>query len=232
MRNANILVVEDDPSILRVYCRLIRQARWNPIVAGDLRAARQALRRHPVVHLVVLDRVFTGGGDGLSLCLELKKDPIKRFIPIIMISGLGEAENRLKGYRFGADLYLAKPVTNREFLASVKTLLTRLPYRQEVEGRISHGDIQIDLAARTIRIGRQAYYDLPPLQFDLLALLVGRRGRVVARERIVRSLWDKPVRDKEVDVLVSRLRRRLGGQAARCIVPVRSQGYCVRASPE
>jgi DNA-binding response OmpR family regulator len=138
----------------------------------------------------------------------------------------------VNSYRHGADLYINKDrVDWKRFPAYVRTFLSRLPYREEKAGQLSIGHIQFDRFRRSLKIGDIIYKDIPRRQYDLLYLIACGRGDLVSRESLVRRLWSHPVRDRQVDVLLSRLRRRIGPAADEVLEPVRGLGYRLRVPP-
>jgi DNA-binding response OmpR family regulator len=219
----HVLIAEDEPQFAKVLEKAIAGMGLEPLLAEDLKQAKDLLHRFPV-RLVILDRKLKDGKDSLGLCLELKKDPKTRVIPIIILTGLGEFEEQLNSYRAGADLFLQKPIRVLELKRYVRAFLTRVPYKEEMASKVRFGIVALDLAQRTVSIGDNTYRDLPAKQFDFVYLLVSHHGKVITRESLVRKLWNNEVRDKEVDVLVSRIRDNLGGDAS-VIEPVRGVGY-------
>jgi len=225
----SVLIVEDDAEYGALLTRVIKKMGLWPLLTTTVAQARGILARTDV-RLIVLDRLLGKGGDGLALCLELKKDPRTRPIPVIVLTGMLEACGELKGYRYGADIYLRKPFCMEEFRGYITSFLKRLPYKDEIQGRIILGNVVIDSINRSLAVGDRIYQDLPARQFSFLVLLAAHQGKAVSREYLVKKLWPNPVLDREVDVLVSRLKRRLGKNAAACIVSVRSYGYRLEPS--
>lgn len=218
-----VLIAEDELQFAAVLEKAIRGMGLSPLMATDLKGAKEFLRQFPV-RLAILDRKLKEGKDSLGICLELKKDPKTRAIPVIILTGLAEFAEELKSYKAGADLFLHKPVRIMELRRYVRAFLTRMPYKEEMQSKLRFGNIVLDLAERAVLVGARAHKDLPAKQFDLIYLLVSRRGQAVSREALVRKLWNNEVRDKEVDVLVSRLRDNLGDDSS-IIEPVRGLGY-------
>jgi DNA-binding response OmpR family regulator len=224
------LIVDDEPACGRMLSRVVQKMRLTPLLATNIAEARQSLARNNV-RLILLDRLLGKGSDGLTFCLELKKDSKTRLIPIIVLTGMPESDGELKGYRYGADLYLRKPFSVTKLMRYIDAFLERLPYKEEVAGRIVYENIILDSASRTARIGDAVFHDLPSRQFDFLRLLAIHKGEAVSRACLVKRLWKNRVRDKEVDVMVYRLRRHLGEPAAACVAPVRSYGYRMKPLP-
>ena len=211
-----------------MFARLIQRMGLMPFPAKNLTEARKILCEK-TVHLVILDRILGKGQDGLRLCLEMKKNLKKRLIPVIVITGaMGGFQEQIKGYKYGADLYLQKPVDCRKLSQYISTFLNRLPYRGE-QDKIAYKNIALDAATHTVRINGSIRQNLTERQFNFLALLVLHQGGVLPRRYLLSKLWKTRVLDKELDVLVCRLRRRLKEENSSSIISIRSLGYCIKA---
>lgn len=223
---AKILVVEDDPQMQWVLRRHL--VKWGHCVHMEERicAAWEFLAANQDTRLVLLDRILRDG-DGMSLCQRLKKNPATRALPVIVLTALVQFEEELKTYKGGADLYLTKPVEFAKLREYVKTMLDRYPYRGEKAGILRYGVLSLDPNDRSVRAGESAPRRLPRTLFDLLWCLAAAGGKVVSRERLVRAVWKKPLRDKAVDTYVMRLRRSLGAEWARMICTIPGKGYAV-----
>ena len=181
------------------------------------------------VDLVVLD-VMMPGLDGLDVLRRLRG---RSAVPVIMLTARGDETDRVVGLELGADDYLAKPVYPRELLARIRAILRRTAPR-EPEQRLVIGDLELDPAARTARVGGREL-PLTGLEFDLLLALAERAGRVVPRD----ALWeaagrgDTAVSERTVDVHVSHLRAKLGddGRDPRRLKTIRGAGYLLVKEP-
>jgi DNA-binding response OmpR family regulator len=181
------------------------------------------------VDLVVLD-VMMPGLDGLDVLRRLRG---RSAVPVIMLTERGDETDRVGGLERGADDYLAKPVYPRELLARIRAILRRTAPR-EAEQRLVIGDLELDPAARTARVGGREL-PLTGLEFDLLLALAERAGRVVPRD----ALWeaagrgDTAVSERTVDVHVSHLRAKLGddGRDPRRLKTIRGAGYLLVKEP-
>lgn len=225
---AEVLIVEDDPSYGKLLKILIEKMGLKATLVDNLRQARETTKEE-APRLVILDRKLKPDSDGIRFCLELKKDARSRHIPVIVLTGLEGSDEEVKSYRFGADLYLQKaPETLEKLEDYVQAFLTRLPYKEEREERVVCGNIIVDKKERTIHILSKTYKDTPPKLFDFLYLLASYRGKLVSRDVVVEHLWSGPVRDRQVDVLVSRLKTFLGPGAGDIIESVRGEGYRIK----
>ena len=173
--------------------------------------------------IVILD-VMLPDIDGFTLCRKIRE--FSR-VPIVMLTARGDVTDRVVGLDLGADDYLAKPFEPRELLARIQAVLRRSTPTERNE-RIRIGDLEVNSAKRSAAIeGRDLA--LTAAEFELLALLVRNRGRIVSRDRIMDQTrgidWD--AFDRSVDVHISRLRQKLGDDPKRptFIRTVRGSGY-------
>jgi two-component system OmpR family response regulator len=183
--------------------------------------------------LVILD-VMLPGTSGIDLCRMLRE---KSQIPVIFISAKGSETDRVVGLELGADDYLAKPFGTRELIARVRAVLRRGNARAEGDAHATQGILRFDgwtinLPRRELISPTGAVVDLTGAEFDLLVSLCDHAGRVIARERLIElsrtRLGDSS--DRSVDVLVSRLRRKLSTTGAKApIITVRGVGYMLNA---
>jgi len=172
---------------------------------------------------VLLD-VMLPGKDGFEICREIRAFSD---VPVVMLTARGEVADRIVGLEIGADDYLPKPFEPRELAARIQAVLRRkqAPVRGEV---LRCGDLEVDMSRRSARRGTEDLR-LTALEFDALAVFARYPGTVLHRERLVDLLkggeWD-PV-NRSLDVLVSRLRQKLGDdpQMPRYLKTVRGTGY-------
>lgn len=223
----NVLIVDDDPGYGEFLAKMMRKIGARPLWAKSILEACHLLAENQT-HLILLDRVLGKGDDGLRFCLNIKRNPQKRLIPIIILTGkMNDFKENVKGYRYGADLYLPKSTSLGKLIKYVEVFLHRLPYNESDLHRIVFKNITLDLRNRTVQVGSILSSDFPEKQFHLLSILVSHQGETVSRRHLIGKLWHEPVRDKELDVLVSRLRHSLGYIGGAAIVSVRGYGYRV-----
>ncbi|MCJ2183197.1 response regulator transcription factor [Novosphingobium sp. 1949] len=234
---ATILLVEDDGALRTLTARALRQSGFNVFTAATGAEMWVTLRESPV-SLVVLD-IMLPGTSGFDLFRRLRRESD---IPIIFISARGSEEDRVLGLELGADDYLAKPFSTRELAARVSAVLRRGASTAETGGDLTgegrSGDTivfdgwQLSQARRELRSPDGAIVDLTGAEFDLLSTFLGYPQRVLGRERLMELSRSRigDSSDRSIDVLVSRLRRKLqteGGDSP--IVTVRGVGYMFRA---
>lgn len=232
MTAPNILLVEDDPALRTLIVRALRENGFGVQPAAAAPEMWAAFDRGPV-DLVLLD-VMLPGTNGFDLCRALRQ---RSDAPIIFISAKGSETDRVVGLELGADDYIAKPFGTRELIARVRAVLRRPPLAREDgargEGVIGFDGWTISLPRRELRSPTGAIVELTGAEFDLLVALCDHAQRVIARERLIElsraRLGDSS--DRSIDVLVSRLRRKLSsiGHDAP-IVTVRGVGYMLNAT--
>ncbi len=228
--NPHILIVDDDEEIrdlLRDFFRR-RGLRVDTAHDGDEMAA--ALRKMDV-DLIVLD-IMLPGRSGLELCQEIRA---RSKTPIIMLTAIGDTADRIVGLEVGADDYISKPFDPRELLARIKAVLRRHDNPNAPHGirqalpRIYHfAGWTLDVERRRLADPKGVRVELTQSEFNLLKALVDSKQRVLSREQLIELSggdWDSF--DRSVDILVSRLRRKLDDnpRSPSMILTVRGGGY-------
>lgn len=226
-----IVLVEDDPALRTLTSRALQENGFAVRPAATGAEMWLALDNGPA-ELIILD-IMLPGTSGIDLCRMIRE---KSQVPIIFISARGSETDRVVGLELGADDYLTKPFGTRELIARIRAVLRREGSKQESAQR-SLGLIRFDgwtlnLPRRELLSPSGAVVDLTGAEFDLLVSLCDHSGRVIARERLIElsrtRLGDSS--DRSVDVLVSRLRRKLSSTgSAAPIVTVRGIGYMFNA---
>lgn len=237
MAPPTILLVEDDGALRTLTARALRQSGFNVLTAAT-GAEMWVTLRESAVNLVVLD-IMLPGTSGFDLFRRLRRESD---VPIIFVSARGSEEDRVLGLELGADDYLAKPFSTRELAARVSAVLRRGGGMETTADRggdnsrtpdiIRFDGWQVFLARRELRSPSGAIVDLTGAEFDLLSTFLGYPQRVLGRERLMELSRSRigDSSDRSIDVLVSRLRRKL--QAEGCeppIVTVRGVGYMFKA---
>ena len=226
-----IVLVEDDPPLRTLTSRALQENGFVVRPAATGAEMWVALENGPV-DLIILD-IMLPGTSGIDLCRMIRE---KSQVPIIFISARGSETDRVVGLELGADDYLTKPFSTRELIARIRAVLRREGSKQE-GGQRSQGLLRFDgwtvnLPRRELLSPSGAVVDLTGAEFDLLVSLCDHSGRVIARERLIElsrtRLGDSS--DRSVDVLVSRLRRKLSSVGSKPpIVTVRGVGYMFNA---
>jgi len=219
--NEKILLVEDDVALASLVSRYLTSHGMQVFLLHQgVSVPRVVQRERP--DAVILD-IMLPDVDGLSVLRKLRE--FWRG-PVLMLTALGEDSDMVAGLEIGADDYIVKPVTPRVLLARVRALLRRSSNDLEAE-MIDLGSLRIDAQGRTAILDGISL-DLTTAEFDLLLLLARRAGRVQERARLLEEVRgiDFNSFDRSVDVLVSRLRKKLGGHG-HLIKTVQGVGYCL-----
>jgi two-component system, OmpR family, alkaline phosphatase synthesis response regulator PhoP len=208
----SVLIVEDDAAIRELVRLHLELAGFETTEVGDGSRAL-GLVRSTRFDLVVLD-VMLPGVDGVTLCSAARLDGVNRETPILILTARDSESDKVVGLESGADDYLTKPFGVREFVARVGAIMRRSARGEErsdaTTRQVRSRDVSIDLERRHAII-RDGVVDLTKQEFDLLALLVARRGIVFSRAALLARVWpgDTYVTERTVDTVVSRLRRKI-----------------------
>ncbi len=233
MRDAQILVVDDEPDILSVLVyHLSREGYRVATAVNGQRALNTAIADRP--DLIILDLMLPGM-DGYEVLQRLRKLELTQAIPVILLTARREEEERVKGFEVGADDYITKPFSARELTLRVEAVLRRARAEPvSVSRKISVGPVVLDRDAHRV-FSDGAEVELTPLEYRLLEVLLERRGRVQSRRQLIAAAWDgggASYETRTVDMHVARLRMKLGDAAAPLIETVRGVGYRFKAPGE
>jgi two-component system, OmpR family, response regulator len=221
-----ILVVEDDSETAEQLVESLATSGYQVDLAVDGNDGLSRARSADYA-VMTIDRMLPGM-DGISIIRRLREDGIAT--PALIISALGEIDDRVRGLRAGGDDYLVKPFAFAELLARVDALARRSATVMK-ETMLRVGDLKLDLVSRTVtRCGRDI--ELLPREFQVLEYLVRNQGQIVPRAMLLQHVWDlhfDPTTNI-IDVYVGRVRRKVDDrQAYPLIHTVRGVGFCVRA---
>ncbi len=215
-----ILLVEDEIRLADFVRLGLSEAGYKVEWAATGEAAVETIQDSDF-DLVILD-VMLPGMDGISVLEHIRARPVPP--PVIILSGLGQLKDRLRGLELGADDYLAKPFAFAELLARVRALLRR---GAALPGRLQAGELVLDcVRRRALRGGR--VIELAPKEFSILEFLMRNRGRPQSRAAIVGYVWDSEFDGLTniVDVYIRHLRSKVDdGHDLKLIRTVRGTGY-------
>ncbi len=226
-----ILVVEDEVSLRETLAYNLERQGYEVEAVGDGTVALEAARRIQP-DLIVLD-IMLPGLDGFDVTRILRKE---MNLPILMLTAKDEEIDRVLGLELGADDYMTKPFSMREFLARVKAVLRRVRLiREEADTQappvadvLEFGDLEIDHSRHEVRLKDEALA-LKPKEYDLLLFLARHRGQVLSRALILERVWgwDFSGGTRTVDVHVRWLRSKIEVDSSKPvrIVTVRGAGY-------
>jgi len=230
-RRQRILFVEDEQSIADPFSKALEREGFEPITARSGREGL-ALAERLEPDLVLLD-LNLPDMDGRDVCRELRR---RSDTPIVMLTARGTETDRIIGLELGADDYVVKPFSGGEVIARIRAVLRRS--RRDGSGgpsAASFGELDVDFDARRVRLDGDEL-QLTRKEFDLLAALARRAGRVSSREDLMAEVWDENWfgSTKTLDVHVGLLRRKLGDDPAapRFIHTVRGVGFRFAAPEE
>jgi len=223
MMSKTILVVDDEPEIVRFVRAYLEDASYRVVVASE---GQEALfvARHEKPDLVVLDLMMPRM-DGWDFIRRYRQE---RNTPIVVLTARVEESDQVLGLELGADDYVTKPFSPRALVARVQAVLRRAQGEPETQAMLRGGDIVLDRETHTVTLGGERV-DLTPTEFDLLEVLMATPGRVFSRTELLdRALGDEAdVFERTVDAHVKNLRRKIEPDPANphYVVTVRGAGY-------
>ncbi|NMV40769.1 response regulator [Ralstonia insidiosa] len=235
----HILIVDDDREIRELVGTYLERNEMRVTLAANGREMRAALDKGSV-DLIVLDLMLPGE-DGLALCRDLRAGPRKN-LPILMLTARNEEADRILGLEMGADDYLVKPFAARELLARVRSVLRRTrmlpPNLQITEAAtlLAFGDWRLDTTARHLLDAQDVVVALSGAEYKLLRVFLDHPQRVLSRDQLLNLTQgrDAELFERSIDLMVSRLRQRLGDDARepKYIKTVRNGGYVFASTVE
>lgn len=218
-----ILVIEDDKEAAAYLVKGLSESGHRVEVAEHGRVGLDIARRE-TFDAMIIDRMLPGI-DGLSIIAALRA--ANNQTPVLVLSALGDVDERVKGLRAGCDDYLSKPFAFSELLARLEALTRRV----SAETKLQIGDLEMDLLARTVTRSGQPI-ELLPREFRLLEYLMRHAGHIVTRTMLLEKVWDHHFdpQTNVIDVHVSRLRQKIDrGFESPLLQTIRGAGYSLRA---
>ena len=207
-----VLIVEDDPAILRGLADNLKFEKYDVLTATDGEAGYK-LQHAQNPDLIVLDLMLPRM-TGLELCRKLRTEG--RQVPILMLTARGEEADRVVGLDLGADDYVTKPFSVMELMARIRALLRRTNSSKNLPNDLSFGDVEIDFL-RYVARRRGKTVEMTRKEFAILRLLGSRTGEVVTRDELLNEVWGVesfPV-TRTVDNHIAGLRAKLEADPAR-----------------
>ncbi|REE97042.1 two-component system response regulator RegX3 [Thermomonospora umbrina] len=220
------MVVEDDPSVVRLLSSLLEDDGYQPVVADTGPEALELLDSVGA-ELVLLDLTLAGPWSGNEVLRRLRTTSD---IPVIIVSGKAGEVDRIVGLEMGADDYVTKPFSPRELMARVRAVLRRRPIGggDDRDGVVAAGPVRMDVDRHLVTVHGHSL-DLPLKEFQLLEVLVRNAELVLSRTRLIEAVWGPEYYGdtKTLDVHVKRLRTKIepDRHRPRHIVNVRGIGY-------
>ena len=202
----NILLIEDNESILKGLVYSLEQERFKVTTAMTIKDSKNLLESNNIYNLIILD-ISLPDGSGFDLCKYIKSN---YNIPIIFLTAKDEEQDVVQGFDLGADDYIIKPFRTRELISRANNILRR--YGKEESNKLQAGNVIIDLDASRVYVGQEEIV-FTALEYKILVLLFSNMGKTVTRENILDKIWDVAgnfVNDNTLTVYVKRIRAKLG----------------------
>ena len=222
----HLLVVDDDVRLRELLRRYLSDNGFRVTLAADAAEARGSLASF-AFDLIVLD-VMMPGESGLDLTRALRTDPKLPRVPVLLLTAMGEPEDRVNGLETGAADYLPKPFEPRELVLRIRNVLERRPVAEESDRSLRFGGFHFDLARNELFRGDQLVH-LTAAEAGLLASLAARAGQAVSRE-VLSEAAQFSGNIRNVDVQMTRLRRKIepDPRYPRYLQTVRGTGYALK----
>lgn len=222
-----LLIIEDEPEVLSYIAKGMREAGHTCDTAPDGKEGL-FLATTEQYDLLIIDRMMPGL-DGLTVIKTLRG--AGNTTPVMILSALGEVDDRVKGLRSGGDDYLIKPFAFAELLARAEILARRSHGGASAEETIlSAGNLTLNLLSRKVTCGKTEI-DLQTREFKLLEYLLRHKGQVVTRTMLLEHVWDYHFdpQTNVIDVHISRLRRKIDEEGCPSLIQtVRGAGYLIK----
>ena len=223
-----VLVIEDDKDVAAYLVKGLKESDYNVDHAADGKEGF-FLAMSETYDIMIVDRMLPGM-DGLSIVKGVRAAGNQT--PVLILSALGDVDDRVEGLRGGGDDYLTKPFSFSELMARIEVLIRRAKSSSESVTELKVADLEMDLLARTVkRAGIDI--DLQPREFRLLEYLVRHAGQVVTRTMLLENVWDYHFdpQTNVIDVHISRLRSKIDKEFETPLLhTVRGAGYSLRES--
>ncbi len=209
MSGARVLVVDDEPQILRAVQIHLRAAGYAVDTAATAQEALMKAATRPP-EAIILDLLLPDGR-GTDICRELRQWSAA---PILMLSAVGEEKEKIEALDAGADDYVTKPFSGDELLARLRAALRRAT--PSAEPVVEIGELRIDLDKRAVTVGGRPV-SLTPIEYDLLRLLAENEGKLLTHPTILREIWGPAYQEESnyLHVYISHLRRKIEVDATR-----------------
>lgn len=211
MKSHHLLIVEDDPQMSTGLVLFLESEGFEVTLAEDGEQGLANAVSLPEPDLIILDAKLPGR-NGFEVLREIRSEGVSA--PVLMLTGLGGHEDKMRGFELGADDYLTKPFSTEELIARIQAVLRRAKKeREENKGIYRVGGIEVNLADKSVQRNGNPV-DLTELEFQLLRYLILHHGRTATREQILRDVWKLPsdVETRTIDRHVNALRKIMDGE--------------------
>lgn len=223
---SKILVIDDEPGIIKLITAYLKPEGYEVLTASDGESGLKAARAFKP-DLILLD-IMLPGLDGIELLARLRRESD---VYVILLTARTEETDKVVGLTVGADDYVTKPFSPRELVARIKAALRRIKTAPSQAGDVLvFAHVRIDTGARTVTVDDQPV-ELTAIEFDLLRAIAENRGRVLTREQLLEKVWGGSYYGemRVVDVHLGHVRQKLGLEGL--IATVRGVGYRFEDQP-
>ena len=216
----SILIIDDDKRLRELLEDYLKEKKYKIYLCDDFSSANEILQ-YFLFDLVIIDRMMPSG-DGIDLIKIIKEN---KNIPVIMLTALGESENRIQGLQYGADDYLSKPFEPEELYLRIKKLLNLYKDKTDKKTAIIFGNFVFNISTLQLKKDSNDIY-LTEGETELLLKLIDKRNNIVLREELADQDFDENELRK-VDVQVTRLRQKIeeNPKQPHFIKTIRGKGY-------
>ena len=220
MMSKSILIIDDDKRLRELLEDYLKEKKYKIYLCDDFSSASEILQ-YFLFDLVIIDRMMPSG-DGIDLIKIIKEN---KNIPVIMLTALGESENRIQGLEYGADDYLSKPFEPEELYLRIKKLLNLYKDKTDKKTAIVFGNFVFNISTLQLKKDSNDIY-LTEGETELLLKLIDKRNNIVLREELANRDFDENELRK-VDVQVTRLRQKIekNPKQPHFIKTIRGKGY-------
>lgn len=225
----HVLVVEDDAGVSNSIAKMLREQGHTADTTADGQTGLAMASSGPY-DVMIIDRMLPGI-DGLTLLRNLRAG--NNFTPALILSALGEVDDRVQGLHAGGDDYLVKPFAFIELLARLEALARRGQQRTQSDIVLQAGEIVIDLLARKVTRGSETV-QLQAREFKLLEFLLRHKNQIVTRAMLLEHVWEYHFdpQTNVIDVHISRLRQKIDRDPANSVIKtIRGAGYTIEDAP-
>lgn len=220
-----ILIVDDEQDILDLLQYNLETEGYEIVTALDGDTAIELAEAEPI-DLVILD-IMLPGKDGWEVLREIRRNPDTQHLPVIFLTAKDSEVDEVVGLELGADDYIVKPISIRKLQARVKTVLRKIVKpSDEPTGKMRYGHFEIDPASYIVKVEKETV-NLTKKEFEILAYLAKRPGRVITRDILLNEIWGSEVVviDRTIDVHIRKIREKLGGNYMNLIETIKGVGY-------
>ena len=217
----HILVIDDDTRLRALLQRYLQENGFAVTTAKDAENARMFLSQY-IFDLLIVD-VMMPNETGLEFLQNLRKTSQ---IPAIILTAMGETEDRISGLESGADDYLAKPFEPKELVLRINNILRRIPQKTQAQNLLKIGDFSFDIKTNELRDKDGNIMHITPLEQTLLSILGKKNGQIFSREQLA-ELLETGENSRSIDVQITRLRKKIekDSKNPRYLQTIRGKGY-------